>query len=131
MTGNLRQFPAILRFLAVAALIVRAMVPSGWMPVADADGIRIAICSGSGPMEMVIDRNGGLHEGSPPADRAAPRDPCPFGLASAMAADVPAPMALPAPPIALPEEHARAVSFAARPFARAVKPPARGPPATA
>ncbi|MFM5930903.1 MAG: hypothetical protein ACKOPQ_08350 [Novosphingobium sp.] len=107
---------------------MRAMVPSGWMPVADGEGIRIAICSGSGPMEMVLDRDGGLHRDSGPAAPAAPRDPCPFGLASALAADVPAPVAVPAAPIALPDEHARAVSFAARPFARGLMPPARGPP---
>lgn len=127
MTRNARHYPALLRLLAALALCVRAAVPSGWMPVADQGGIRIEICSGAGPMAMVLERDGSLHEEREP-NAPPPRDPCPFGTAPAMAADLPQSAVLAPPPLTEPQEHARATAFAALPFTRSVKPPARGPP---
>ncbi len=126
MNRPLRQFPATLKLLAVLVLLVRAFVPSGWMPVADANGIRIAICSGSGPMELVLSKDGTLKKDT--GQQKAPRDPCPWGLGSAISADLPVPAALPDPPQALPDEFVRAIAFAARPFPRGLRPPARAPP---
>jgi hypothetical protein len=127
----MRQIPVVLRLLAVLALLVRAAVPSGWMPVAEAGGIRIAICSGAGPMEMVLTKDGTLHRDAPPPAPQVPRDPCPYGLASAMVADIPPLVLLSPPPLVEPQEHARATAFAEQPFARGLRPPARAPPATA
>lgn len=127
VTRNARHYPACLWLLAAVALCVRAAVPSGWMPVIDQGGIRIEICSGSGPMAMVLERDGSLHEerGQP---APPPRDPCPFGTAPAMAADLPPVIALAPPLLIEPQEHARAAAFAALAFHRGVKPPATGPP---
>jgi len=127
VTRNARHYPALLWLLAALALCVRAAVPSGWMPVADQGGIRIEICSGAGPMAMVLERDGSLHEERGPAS-PTPRDPCPFGTAPAMAADLPSVIAMAPPPLSEPQEHARAAAFAALPFSRSVKPPATGPP---
>ncbi|MEY4953231.1 MAG: hypothetical protein RL299_1655, partial [Pseudomonadota bacterium] len=41
----------LLLFLAV---LVRAMLPQGFMPVASSEGIRVALCTGSGPSFMVL-----------------------------------------------------------------------------
>ncbi|PLK27305.1 hypothetical protein C0V78_10720 [Novosphingobium sp. TH158] len=120
-----------MRLLAVIALLIRAAVPSGWMPVAQDGGIHIAICSGSGPMEMVLSKDGTLQREGAPQVPQAPRDPCPYGVAPAMAFDVPAPVLLPPPPLVQPEAHARAQAFAARSFPRSLRPPSRGPPALA
>lgn len=130
MTPTTRRYPAVLWLLAVLALCVRAAVPSGWMPVADQGGIRIEICSGAGPMALVLERDGSLHEERAPAT-PAPRDPCPFGTAPAMAADLPPVILLAPPPLTEPQEHARAAAFAALPFVRGLKPPATGPPSLA
>lgn len=127
VTRNARHYPVLLWLLAALALCVRAAVPSGWMPVADQGGIRIEICSGAGPMAMVLERDGSLHEERGPAS-PTPRDPCPFGTAPAMAADLPPVIALALPPLTEPQEHARAASFAALPFVRGLSPPATGPP---
>jgi hypothetical protein len=127
VTRSARQFPAVLWLFALLALCVRGAVPAGWMPVADKGGIRIEICSGSGPMAMVLGRDGSLHRENAP-QAPAPRDPCPFGTAPAMAADLPPVIALPAPPLTEPQDHARASAFAALPFIRGFSPPATGPP---
>jgi len=42
-----RMWPALLAL----ALLARALVPAGWMPAFDADGIRLVLCSGWGPMQ--------------------------------------------------------------------------------
>ena len=127
MKPTARQFPGMLWLLAALALCIRAAVPAGWMPVADQGGIRIEICSGSGPMAMVLERDGSMHEEGAPQSPPL-RDPCPFGTAPAMAADLPPAIALPAPPLTEPQEHARAAAFAALPFNRGLMPPATGPP---
>jgi hypothetical protein len=126
----MRQIPAYLRLLAILALLIRAAVPSGWMPVADAGGIRIAICSGSGPMDMVVGQDGTLHRDAPVQDRQAPRDVCPFGLVSGIAADVPPSVFLAPSPLQQPEQHARTLAFTEKLFPRALRPPPTGPPAT-
>ena len=44
------------RMLALAvlacALLLRLLVPAGWMPVSDASGVHLTICTGTGPMTM-------------------------------------------------------------------------------
>lgn len=130
MTRTARHYSALLWLLAVLAICVRAAVPSGWMPVVDQGGIRIEICSGSGPMAIVIERDGSLQDERAP-HAPAPRDPCPSGTAPAMAADLPKSIEFAPPPLTEPQDHARAAAFAALAFARSVKPPATGPPSLA
>ncbi len=76
-----RKAPALIWLLLVAALMTRALLPSGWMPTVDAGGVRIAICSGAGPEFLILERDGHLRKQTPSPE--SPHDPCPFGLAIA------------------------------------------------
>lgn len=112
--------------LLALALFVRALVPSGWMPVATPDGMGIAMCSGQVAMPPMA----GMHHGQKEhgGGKALPDAPCAFA-GIGLAADTPPP-----PPVLLPR------SFAAAPspvpaFAVTVgqglaapPPPATGPP---
>ena len=42
----------IVWLLLVAAMLLRAGVPTGWMPMVDESGFRIMLCDGSGPVEL-------------------------------------------------------------------------------
>ncbi len=53
----------------VAALALRLMLPAGWMPVASADGVSIALCSGS------------VLPGDPALPAGTPDQPCDYALA--------------------------------------------------
>jgi hypothetical protein len=119
---------ALFWLLAAAALLLRAGLPSGWMPQAAEGGIRIALCTGDSTVMATLGADGKVHKDAPAPD--APRDPCPFGLTLAaaevptaplFAAVPPAPQA--APPMALAEAEKR--------IRRSIRPPARGPPAFA
>jgi hypothetical protein len=113
--------------LVVAALLVRLLIPAGWMPAA-AGGFSITVCTGMGENRQVwIAADGSVHDQAPVDARSD--QPCIFaGMAAAL--DVPLATALPlviavatAAPVAL--HHAVAVGrgLAAPP------PPATGPPA--
>jgi hypothetical protein len=119
-----------LRFVAVLvvafALFVKLLVAPGMMPVVDAGGIRITLCTGSGPVEAVLDL-GGKHHGD---QGKAAHEPCAFGLlgiGGLTAGDTSFDIAGLAPtplPAALPPLPARAPPVAA-------PPPATGPPSLA
>ena len=111
----------LLVFLGLA-LALRALVPAGFMPVADSEGLRVEICSGSGPMVIEIDP--GRRDSQPP------RDPCPYGLAMGAALDVP-PLPVLADAPAYAEPVWPGLSPARLVAARSLRPPARGPPAFA
>lgn len=117
-----RLHPAFAVLLLMATLALRVATPAGYMPVADEHGLRVAICSGNASSFVEID------PGLP--GKQAPRDPCPYGLATGGALDVPKEMTPPAAP-----QFARAIYpglVAARLAAwQALRPPARGPPAFA
>lgn len=105
------------------ALAVKMLVAPGMMPVVDAGGIRITLCTGAGPIETVIDLAGKQHRPQAPMAQEA----CPFGMLGlgALAADEPAfgaPALGPfAKPAALPPLPAHAPPAAP-------PPPATGPP---
>lgn len=125
MFSGLRQARGQALLLVAAALMLRAMLPAGWMPVGEADGIRVALCTGAGPAFVTLTRDGKVHKEAP---RQAPRDPCPFGLLSAQAADIPPPVALAAAPIVPGQVAARLPDAARAVIRRTALPPARGPP---
>jgi hypothetical protein len=110
----------LLLFLAV---LVRAMLPQGFMPVASSEGIRVALCTGSGPSFMVLGRDGKLHQEEPEQKST----PCPYALAAG-AADLPPPLVLPLAPEALRNQTLPALAAARLTAWRALRPPARGPP---
>ena len=97
--------------------------------MAGQDGVRIALCSGVGTEFLTLGSDGRLHKDAPPP--SSPRDPCPFALAAAHAADVPPVIALPQPPARLAALLAPALAQAAATARRNLRPPARGPPALA
>ncbi len=128
MIGLRRINMPIVWLVLAAALLVRAAIPMGWMPVVQAGGIRIALCTSAGPAFATLGSDGRLHRDTLPE---APRDPCPFGLALAQAADLPSPLTLsPAPlmPALLASPTPVAAAYIQQ---RLTRPPARGPPAFA
>jgi hypothetical protein len=127
MLARLRLSPSLTRMLLVAVLLLRAAVPSGWMPVAEQGGIRITLCTGSGQQFMVMDRNGALHKEVP--QPSAPRDPCPYALAAAQLADVPPVIEIRFPPAKLEPLTFPDLAHINAALRRNPLPPARGPPA--
>lgn len=132
---------ALFSLLLAAVFVMRIVVPSGWMPVADASGFHIRPCSGwtsrpkPEPAGQLHLHHGG-HQGN--ADKKPTQEheanhsgqPCAFaglGMAFLDAPDLPSISALPfevLTPEILPST-ASAQRLAAPP------PPATGPPSTA
>jgi hypothetical protein len=108
----------IARQLALVALMLRALMPSGWMP--DANG-GLVICSASTTLGVIH------HDGAP--EKKADQQECPFAAASQLAA------APEAPQIALPAFHAFAArtdrAYAATVAARFTPQSPRAPPLNA
>ncbi len=126
--------PGLVWLLLAGALLLRAAMPTGWMPTTDETGFRILLCSGSGPVETATaELKERLQAGHAQQNDGndTPRDPCPFGLALSQA------LAMPAAPVAdLPPEAVAALDGPAPVTARLVarrslRPPARGPPSFA
>lgn len=76
------------RHVAFVTLVVRALMPTGWMPVANADTL-ITICSVEGQKV--------LHPDAPAQDM--PYEDCPFGAAAPHVAFVPNAPALTGPAV--------------------------------
>ena len=112
-------------WLVALAFAVKLLVAPGMMPVVDAGGLRITICTGNGPVAATLDLDGKKGKQSPMAQEA-----CPFAtLAWSALATVAPYLAVPplvhfVAPIALPSLPARAPPVA-------LPPPATGPPAFA
>ncbi|MBN9504545.1 MAG: DUF2946 family protein [Altererythrobacter sp.] len=111
--------------LLAAALAMRAFVPQGYMVTAGQDQIAISICTGQGPMIVLVDRHGDDHSHGDKQDAA---QQCAF-------ADLTVPGLTAVPPVAL----ALALAFIlalwlaeAAPLrltqAGRLRPPLRGPP---
>jgi Protein of unknown function (DUF2946) len=79
------------RHLALVALILRALVPAGWMPGATAD-TPFVICSVDGPVQHAPD-------GRKPADDGRQHEACPFAATPHLASTPDAPQ------VALPPVH--------------------------
>lgn len=86
--GTLMPRPVALAILG-AALLLRVMIPTGWMPSHGADGVtRITLCTGMGAVQAWVDAEGTIHD-KKPMERGGAEQPCAFaGLA--MLADLPA-----------------------------------------
>lgn len=123
------QNRALALWIIACALLLRIIVPAGWMPSADIDGrMRITLCTSTGLVEAYVDRDGTIHEKSSKSEPKTDQ-PCSFagmGVAIAMPTILYAamPPLLAAAPI-LPR--LRSVSIG-RGLA-APPPPAIGPPA--
>ncbi len=74
--------PIVMLALLVLTLAVRVIVPSGFMPTTDANGmVRISMCSGMGPQTAWLDKSGHIHKDAPRKDQHDPQ-PCGFGALS-------------------------------------------------
>ncbi len=96
------QIRALPRHIPLALLafvmLLRVLVPAGYMPTTDADGIiRISICTGMGAQAAFIDRDGKLHKETPGSGHHDPQ-PCGFGVLS-FGLDATPDIELPAPAI--------------------------------
>ncbi len=128
MRSRRLSLPA-LWLLAAALFCAKALMPVGWMPVADAGGIRIELCTGQGAISATLDAQGRLHKDGEEAP-VQKRDICPFGV-TALAACVPLPPLL-APAIAPAQvPPATLAPPAVSPLPHGPRPPTRGPPSLA
>lgn len=84
---------ALALWILAAALMLRILVPTGWMPIIGADGMtRITLCTGEGRVVAWVDRSGEVHEQGTPKSDPRHDQPCAFsGLALALA-DAPPPI---------------------------------------
>ena len=71
-----RRNPAVAALIVALALMLRALVPGGFMPTADHGRIVISICTGSGPVTAAIAVPGADH--GEPGDHAKSDQPCAF-----------------------------------------------------
>ncbi len=71
-----RRNPAAAAMIAALALLLRAVVPGGFMPTIDHGQIVISICTGSGPVTAAIALPGAEH--SDAGDHAKSDQPCAF-----------------------------------------------------
>lgn len=112
--------------LVALALLMRLLVPVGWMPAAE-QGFAITLCTGEGAVSAWVDDKGEIHKGKPAAEQTS--HPCIFA-GFGVALDLPSFTAIGAPLLLAAE--------ALPPFARFVvaigqglaapPPPSTGPP---
>jgi hypothetical protein len=136
--ASLRQANASLLALIGAALLLRAFVPAGWMPVRSADGFAIELCSGltagGDPRDVRAARElldaalAGAAQDDEHEDQPGPSGQlCLFaGLAHAAPPPAPVDSVAPAPPAELIASFAH-VAAVGRGLS-APPPPATGPP---
>jgi hypothetical protein len=116
------------------ALLMRVLVPQGWMPIQTAHGWQIAICTGTGPMQMEMPADmasamKGMHHGSGDQDHNSNDRPCAFsGLAVALDEPPLLVIDLPKLPVGTWLAGTAAIVSVGRGLA-APPPPSTGPPA--
>jgi len=118
---------AVLGLLAIA-LLMRLLVPTGWMPMAGS-GYAITLCTGMGAVQAWVDKDGNVHKGKPTDTKS--EQPCAFSGYS-LALDLP-PFGGVAILPALPNAVLPVASLFAVDVGRglaAPPPPPTGPPAT-
>lgn len=84
-------------YIALVAMLFRALLPSGWMPnIGGAPGTPIILCSLDGPIQIVIGPDGQPLKQSPDQNDTHQNDVCPFAAAPHFATPIAA-VAVPAP----------------------------------
>lgn len=126
----LRQRPGIAATLLVAALLLRVLVPAGFMPMAGTHGVVLTLCSGYAP---VAHHATGMHHAG--AHHADPHDEAPAYESRCAFADLALPVIGGAAPVLLAASIAFVMALALQrarvmpPGAPAhLRPPLRGPP---
>lgn len=125
------QNRALALWILAGALMLRILVPTGWMPVIGADGMtRITLCSGEGRVVAWVDRSGEVHKQGTPKSDPRHDQPCAFsGLALALA-DAPPPIIATRHPAPIDRPAIFPASVSIGRGLPAPPPPATGPPAT-
>jgi hypothetical protein len=86
-----------LTVLLLAAFMLRALIPTGWMPQSsDTDGMTLVICTVAGLQEITLGPDGHPPPSDDSSQANAGHDPCPF--ASAVKFTPPALAAILVPP---------------------------------
>lgn len=137
--ARLRGANALLLALVGAALLARALIPAGWMPVGTAHGLTIELCSGRTPggdtqqigaaqalLDAAMAGTAGRADHKGKSD--ASEQPCAFAGLTQAAAPPAATPALPAPVADAPEVPSFALVAAIGRGLTAPPPPATGPP---
>jgi hypothetical protein len=135
MMGAIRQSErarGLLAALALLVLVIQLIAPSGFMPVRTERGVVVTLCTGTGPVNVVVPRGTAPDKGGHrPDDGMAGQQHCPFAASvqplvpPLMAADLPLPAwQLAFGPIAFALKTGLIARLAAPP------PPSSGPPAT-
>jgi len=122
---HLLHRPVLVACLLALALLAKLVVPSGFMLGTSGDGLTIEICTGYGPMKMVMPGTGGQHD----KQDGVKEMPCAFSGLSAPSLAAADPILL-----ALAIAFVIALGYRAetpRPVRAAgfLRPPLRGPPA--
>lgn len=74
-------------YFALVALLVRALLPAGWMPnPAGAAGTPIIICTAEGGISVFVGSDGKPAKNSPADDHTQHSDGCPFAASPHLAA---------------------------------------------
>jgi hypothetical protein len=126
---RIRALPRLVPFALIAcALLLRLVVPAGWMPTTGADGVvRIAMCGGMEMKSVSIDRSGKSHKDAPAGGHHDPQ-PCAFGALGLALDEAPAlDLSLPTVGIAVALLVARQTLVIGHGLA-APPPPSTGPP---
>ncbi|HTO41191.1 MAG TPA: DUF2946 family protein [Rhizomicrobium sp.] len=92
MGRNLR-FAAI--YVALVAMVLRAMLPAGFMPGVTADGSTIVVCTMDGLVQLQLDADGKPVKQSPLQDDARHQQLCPFAAVAQLAGPTSAPTLIP------------------------------------
>jgi hypothetical protein len=126
MRGRFARLTVI--HLALAAMMLRALLPAGWMPSASAASF-ITICTMDGISKIALDANGKPVKNTPAQDGAR-HDICPFAAAPHFATTPPA-LAVSVPSTIAALAQAPAAFASTHPIARYAAQSPRAPPAVA
>jgi hypothetical protein len=129
MRGRFARLAVI--HLALAALMLRALLPAGWMPSASASaGSFITICTMDGFAKIALGADGQPLKHTPAPDDGRSHDVCPFAAAPHFAT-APPPLAISTPYTVAAFAQAPRAFFAARAIAHYAPQSPRAPPAIA
>jgi len=124
-----RMWPRLALLLIACALIVRGVMPVGWMPVMGTTGVVIVPCDGSGPAMAMPMRHDARHQDGGRGDTLG-EHPCAFAAVGQVASLTAPPAGEILPVTDLAEATGRLLVLVGQGLA-APPPPATGPPASA
>ena len=76
--SNSAHFTHALTVLLLAAFMLRALIPTGWMPQASGDSVTLVICTVAGIQEITLGPDGHEQPSDDTGQANSGHDPCPF-----------------------------------------------------